>query len=173
MGARLRARHAHPDSHLARQRPSVLTGAVVNRASPRPALLSTAHHQDEFGPAAQVSSALLRVAPGTDEPALLSTLQANFISSSLVATSIRQVVERSFAATRGFFQLMLGFLALGLVVCLTGLGVVMVRAVREGRRTIGVLRAPGFRTGTVHRSFMLESSFIALEGILLGWGYPS
>jgi putative ABC transport system permease protein len=130
--------------------------------------LSTAHHQDEFDPAAQVSSALLRVAPGTDEPALLSTLQANFISSSLVATSIRQVVERSFASTRGFFQLMLGFLALGLVVCLTGLGVVMVRAVRERRRTIGVLRALGFRTGTVHRSFMLESSFIALEGIPAG-----
>src|SRR5262249_49202275 len=50
----------------------------------------------------------------------------------------------------------------------TGLGVVMVRAVRERRRTIGVLRALGFRTGTVYRSFMLESSFIALQGILLG-----
>jgi putative ABC transport system permease protein len=135
-----------------------------------PVVMSAGGVQDEFGSAAQVSSALLRVVPGTDEKALLSSLQANFISSSLVATSIRQVVERSFAATRGFFQLMLGFLALGLVVSLTGLGVVMVRAVRERRRTIGVLRALGFRTGTVHRSFMLESSFIALEGILLGVG---
>ena len=135
-----------------------------------PVLMSATGIRDQFGPAAQVSSALLRVAPGADEQALLSDLQAKFISSSLVATSIRQVVERSFAATRGFFQLMLGFLALGLVVCLTGLGVVMVRAVRERRRTIGVLRALGFRTGTVHRSFMLESSFIALEGILLGVG---
>ena len=87
-----------------------------------------------------------------------------------MATSIRQVVERMFAANRSFFQLMLGFLALGLLVCLTGLGVVMVRAVRERRRTIGVLRALGFRTGTIHRSFMLESSFIAFEGILLGVG---
>jgi putative ABC transport system permease protein len=135
-----------------------------------PVVMSAAGVRDQFGSAAQVSSALLRVAPGADESALLSSLQARFISSSLVATSIRQVVERTFAANRGFFQLMLGFLALGLVVCLTGLGVVMVRAVRERRRTIGVLRALGFRTGTVHRSFMLESSFIALEGILLGVG---
>ena len=135
-----------------------------------PVLMSATGVHDQFGSAAQVSSALLRVAPGTNEQALLSSLQARFISSSLVATSIRQVVERMFAANRGFFQLMLGFLALGLVVCLTGLGVVMVRAVRERRRTIGVLRALGFRTGTVRRSFMLESSFIALEGILLGVG---
>ncbi len=135
-----------------------------------PVVMSATGVHDQFGSAAQVSSALLRVAPGIDESALLSSLQGKFISSSLVATSVRQVVERMFAANRGFFQLMLGFLALGLVVCLTGLGVVMVRAVRERRRTIGVLRALGFRTGTVHRSFMLESSFIALEGILLGVG---
>jgi putative ABC transport system permease protein len=135
-----------------------------------PVVMSANGVREQFSSAAQVSSALLRVVPGTDEQALLSGLQARFLSSSLVATSIRQVVERMFAANRGFFQLMLGFLALGLVVCLTGLGVVMVRAVRERRRTIGVLRALGFRTGTVHRSFMLESSFIALEGILLGVG---
>jgi putative ABC transport system permease protein len=133
-----------------------------------PLLMSSTGVREQFGTAAQASSALLRLTPGTDEQALLSTLQAKFVTSSLVATSIRQVVERMFAANRGFFQLMLGFLTLGLVVCLTGLGVVMVRAVRERRRTIGVLRALGFRTGTIHRSFMLESSFIALEGILLG-----
>jgi putative ABC transport system permease protein len=135
-----------------------------------PVVMSATGAREQFGSAARVSSALLRVAPGVDEAALLSSLQGTFISSSLVATSIRQVVERMFAANRGFFQLMIGFLALGLVVCLTGLGVVMVRAVRERRRTIGVLRALGFRTGTVHRSFMLESSFVALEGILLGVG---
>ena len=135
-----------------------------------PVLMGAARVGDQFGAAAQPSSALLRLFPGTDERALLSSLQGTFISSSLVATSIRQVVERSFAATRGFFQLMIGFLALGLVVCLAGLGVVMVRAVRERRRTIGVLRALGFRAGTIHRSFMLESAFIALEGILLGVG---
>ena len=135
-----------------------------------PVVMGATGMQDQFGADSRVSSALLRVAPGTDEQELLSTLQGRFLTSSLVATSIRQVVEGMFAANRGFFQLMLGFLALGLVVGLTGLGVVMVRAVRERRRTIGVLRALGFRAGTVHRSFMIESSFIAIEGIVLGVG---
>jgi putative ABC transport system permease protein len=44
----------------------------------------------------------------------------------------------------------------------------MVRAVRERRRNIGVLRALGFQAGTVQRAFLTESSFVALEGILLG-----
>ena len=51
---------------------------------------------------------------------------------------------------------------------IAGLGVVMVRAVRERRRTIGVLRALGFRTGTIQRSFLIESGFIAFEGVVLG-----
>jgi putative ABC transport system permease protein len=49
-----------------------------------------------------------------------------------------------------------------------GLGVVMVRAVRERRRTIGVLRALGFRARSVQRAFMAESTFVAAEGILIG-----
>jgi putative ABC transport system permease protein len=49
-----------------------------------------------------------------------------------------------------------------------GLGVVMVRAVRERRRTVGVLRALGVPARVVRRSFLLESGFVALEGILLG-----
>jgi putative ABC transport system permease protein len=44
----------------------------------------------------------------------------------------------------------------------------MVRAVRERRRNIGVLRALGFQAGTVQRAFLTESSFVALEGILVG-----
>ncbi|MFC8917722.1 FtsX-like permease family protein [Streptomyces sp. NPDC057116] len=63
---------------------------------------------------------------------------------------------------------MQGFLPLGLLVGVTGLGVVMVRAVRERRRTIGILGALGFRARTVQRSFLWESAFIAVEGIVLG-----
>jgi len=63
---------------------------------------------------------------------------------------------------------MQGYLALGLLVGITGLGVLMVRAVRERRRTIGVLRALGVRATTVRRSFLAESTFIAVEGVVIG-----
>ena len=90
------------------------------------------------------------------------------MSAGLVATSIRQFVEQNLAASQSMFRLMQGFLALGLVVGITGLGVIMVRAVRERRRTIGVLRALGFRAKAVQRAFMAESTFVAAEGIMIG-----
>ncbi|MFL6103902.1 MAG: ABC transporter permease, partial [Actinomycetes bacterium] len=95
-------------------------------------------------------------------------LQGEFLPQGLVATRIGHLVEQDFAANRSFFHLLQGFLALGLVVGVAGLGVVMVRAVRERRRTVGVLRALGFPARVVRRAFLLESSFVALEGILLG-----
>jgi putative ABC transport system permease protein len=73
-----------------------------------------------------------------------------------------------FSANIAFFRLMQGFLALGLVVGIAGLGVIMIRAVRERRRTIGVLRALGVQARTMRRSFLLESGLIAVEGVLLG-----
>jgi putative ABC transport system permease protein len=54
------------------------------------------------------------------------------------------------------------------VVSVAGIGVVMVRAVRERRRDVGVLRSIGFEAKQVRRAFMAESSFVALEGLLLG-----
>ncbi len=107
-------------------------------------------------------------APGVDDEALVTELQGRFLAAGLVATSIRQTVEQSLAASQSFFRLMQGFLALGLLVGITGLGVVMVRAVRERRRTIGVLRALGFRAKAVEHAFMAESTFVAAEGILIG-----
>jgi putative ABC transport system permease protein len=61
-----------------------------------------------------------------------------------------------------------GYLGLGLLVGIAGLGVVMVRAVRERRRQIGMLRALGFPHGLVRTAFLVEAGFIALQGILIG-----
>ena len=122
----------------------------------------------QFGSGAKLASAMVKPAAGVTDQALAADLQGQYLPEGLVATQIRDQVERGFAANRGFFQLMQGFLALGLIVGIAGLGVVMVRAVRERRRNIGVLRALGFPARVVRRAFLLESSFVALEGILLG-----
>jgi putative ABC transport system permease protein len=44
----------------------------------------------------------------------------------------------------------------------------MVRAVRERRRQIGILRSLGFSGVAVRRAFVAESSFVALEGTGIG-----
>jgi putative ABC transport system permease protein len=141
------------------------TGEGVNAY---PFVTSAAAVRQQFGAGARVDSALARTAAGVDPQQLAPTLQARHLAASLVATPIAANIRRMFDANTAFFRLMQGFLALGLLVGVTGLGVVMVRAVRERRRTIGVLRALGFRARTVRLSFMLESGIVALEGIVLG-----
>jgi ABC-type lipoprotein release transport system permease subunit len=54
------------------------------------------------------------------------------------------------------------------VVGIAGIGVIMVRAVRERRRQVGVLRAIGLSKGTVALSFIIEASFVAVAGTLMG-----
>jgi putative ABC transport system permease protein len=138
-------------------------GAGQNRY---PILMGPATVQELF-PAARTTSFLLATS-GARDAGLAADLQGEFLSSGVVAISIRDQVEQNFAASRSFFRLMQGFLALGLFVGIAGLGVVMVRAVRERRRTIGVLRALGFRADAIRRAFMAESTFIAVEGVVIG-----
>lgn len=133
-----------------------------------PFIGSTSSIADLFGHSARVAAALLRTQPGVDPERIAPQLQGHYLASSLVATPVAANIRKMFAANTAFFRLMQGFLALGLLVGITGLGVVMVRAVRERRRTIGVLRALGFRANTVARSFLMESGIIAFEGIVLG-----
>jgi putative ABC transport system permease protein len=133
-----------------------------------PTIMADTAAREQFGGQAKLTSVLLKPTPGQSDDALAADLQGQFLPQSLVATRVRQTVEKGFVATRSFFQLMQGFLALGLLVGIAGLGVVMVRAVRERRRSIGVLRALGFPATTVQRAFLTESSFVALEGIVLG-----
>jgi putative ABC transport system permease protein len=95
-------------------------------------------------------------------------LQGQFIANGVEADTFRSFVEESQAGSTQFLRLMQGYLALGLLVGIAGIGVVMVRAVRERRREVGVLRSLGFRPGMIRRAFILESAFTAFEGILVG-----
>ncbi|MDT3445467.1 MULTISPECIES: ABC transporter permease [unclassified Pseudofrankia] len=123
-----------------------------------------------YGDGAQDTSLLIRAAPGVSDERLAATLQGRFLANGLIANRIERDVRRTFAANVSFFRLMQGYLALGLLVGIIGLGVVMVRAVRERRRTIGILRALGVRSRTVTLAFLGESAFVAIEGIVLGAG---
>lgn len=133
-----------------------------------PVLMSQAGVRDTFGTEATVSSLLLRTAPGVNRARLARQLQGAFLAHGLVVTDIPDAVRSTYAANTQMFRLMQGYLALGLLVAITGLGVIMVRSVRERRRTIGVLRALGFRAATVRRAFLAESTFIAVEGVVVG-----
>lgn len=147
-----------------------LTVAAVSEGgfTNEPALVARRTVDEVFGPLATTNTLLVSVAPGTDAQALAERLNGRFLANGADADSFRKTVGENLAQQTQFFRLMQGYLALGLVVGIAGLGVVMVRAVRERRRQIGVLRSLGFESGAVRKAFIAESAFVALEGVVIG-----
>ena len=97
-----------------------------------------------FGPRAVPDLLYVTTASGTDNDKLAATINGAFLLNGADARSFHSIVTDSLATQLRFFQLIRGYLALGLIVGIAGLGVVMVRAVRERRREVGVLRSLGF-----------------------------
>lgn len=112
--------------------------------------------------------AYVSVEQGADAAAVAERLQGTFVVNGLESESFRGIAEENTRVNLQFFRLMQGYLALGLVVGIAGLGVIMVRAVRERRRQVGMLRSLGFQARMVRSAFLLESAFVALEGIVIG-----
>lgn len=116
----------------------------------------------------QPESFYVKLAEGVDPIATTQALERSMLSSGLNATLMAERFAAGQAVLRGILQLFQGFLALGLLVGIAGLGVISSRAVVERRQQVGMLRAIGYQKGMVSLAFILESSFIALSGILIG-----
>ena len=99
-----------------------------------------------------------------------NVIESAFFQHGIETLDVIETVEGAQESNRALFNLLIGFMSLGLVVGIAALGVISARAVVERRHEIGVLRAIGFSRGMVNLSFLAESSFIALLGIGLGLG---
>lgn len=105
---------------------------------------------------------------GVDPDVVAGRLNAALLDHGMEAETFTANVEAEVAETLGIFRLFQGFLSLGLLVGIAGLAVVLVRAVHERRRAIGVLRALGTQAAVVRRAFLVESAFIAVQGVVIG-----
>jgi putative ABC transport system permease protein len=108
------------------------------------------------------------VKPGVDVNHARLDLGRRLVKDQLEAVSVADQQAAGNSALVTLLNLLTGFLALGLVVGIAGLGVISTRAVVERRQQIGMMRAIGFRRSHVQRSFLMESSFIAVLGLLIG-----
>ena len=95
-------------------------------------------------------------------------LERTFLENGMDTVVLDDLLDQQFGATRSIFRLFTGFMALGLFVGIAALGVVSTRAVVERRQQIGMLRAIGHRRSMVQLGFMLESSFVAILGVVIG-----
>ena len=79
-----------------------------------------------------------------------------------------ELADDETAGTKSFLAVLNGYLAVGLLVGISGLSVVLLRAVQERRRNLAVLRAVGVRTEVIRRAFLVEGVLIGTQGVATG-----
>ena len=99
-----------------------------------------------------------------------TAIEAAFFENGVETLDVKESIADAQAAQKALFNLLIGFMSLGLLVGIAALGVFSARAVVERRHGIGVLRAIGFSPGMAQLSFLVETSFLAILGIGLGLG---
>lgn len=108
------------------------------------------------------------VEPVGDGTELATTIRTTFLEHGADAEAISDTIDNALVQQAGFFALMQQFVGVGLIVGIAGIAVIMIRAVRERRRVIGVLRSLGFQPRDVGRAFLIEAGFVTVEGVTIG-----
>ena len=115
-----------------------------------------------------LSTYLFRFQPGVDETRAAQDLNS-FLDASSRGISVQSLDQGSINGVTEVFTLLLGSdLALGLLFGALAISVITSRAVVERRQQIGMLRALGFSSSLVWRSFLLEACFVIALGLLVG-----
>jgi putative ABC transport system permease protein len=128
---------------------------------------SEATYAQVYG-APEYRTSYLRLTSGVDAEDAAKGIEAALLTRGAQAFSVQQVIDEQQGQVLGFRRILQAYLGLGLFVGIAALGVIAFRSVVERRQQIGMLRAIGYPRGTVALTFLLESSFIALMGILSG-----
>ncbi len=103
----------------------------------------------------------------TDED-VMTQLEKDLAEFGLNGIVVKDVVDEFMAMSSSMMQLMEMFLGVGLIVGISGLGIITIRNIAERRQEIGVMRAIGFQRSMILNTFLLETSFVALLGIIMG-----
>lgn len=109
----------------------------------------------------------VRLKDGKDSVEFAKAIEATLVQAQ--SESLDALIDEQQRASNGFLTMFQGFMGLGLLIGIAALGVISFRAVVERRQQIGMLRAIGYQRSMVMLSFLFESSFIALSGILIGF----
>ncbi len=113
---------------------------------------------------------LIRLAEGADPTVVKRELRKEFVANGAQTLMVADMVGTASQLIGMWMGMLQAFLAFGLIVGIAGLAVISARAVHERRRDIGTQRAVGFDRRAMRWQFMLETSFVALLGIVVGTG---
>lgn len=122
---------------------------------------------EDFG-ATGVGVALINLRDEGDSLSVRQDLERTFLPFGAQTVDFAEESAEQFRAVLEVFNLLNAYLGLGLVVGIAGLGIITARSVSERRTQIGMMRAIGYNRRQVLASFLIESSYISLLGIMIG-----
>jgi len=111
---------------------------------------------------------LIKLIPDGDAEKQAVLLQNQFWQYGVSTIPLKSLAQQVVGQIDGIFNLIKAFLALGLIIGITGLGIITIRSIRERTIEIGMMRAIGYTRGMVVTNFALESAFVAVLGIGIG-----
>ncbi len=131
-------------------------------------LMNDSAFQQIFPPDQQNTAYFIALKNSADSKAVKFGIKAALVRNGVQAIDLRDELQKSQQQSQGFLYLLQGFLGIGLFVGIAALGVIALRSVVERRQQIGMLRALGYQRGMVSATFLIESLFIAVSGVVVG-----
>jgi len=113
---------------------------------------------------------LIRTVPGTDVRAFTRDLRRATFGQGVDAVSSLELLDQWNQAAGWWFGFFTLLMQTAVVVGVLSLGILALRAAIERRRTIGVLRALGYRPRQVLGGLLVEATVTATVGIAVGIG---
>jgi putative ABC transport system permease protein len=95
-------------------------------------------------------------------------LESSFLKNGMYVIAVESMVMEVIKTMNQFFYLFDAFMGLGLIIGIAGLGIITIRSVHERRQEIGMMRAIGFKRRMILQTFVIETSMVALIGIIIG-----
>ena len=111
---------------------------------------------------------LIKLAGDADADKQATLIQNQFWQYGVSTIAMKTLAKQVVSQIDGIFNLIKAFLALGLIIGITGLGIITIRSIHERRIEIGMMRAIGYTKRMVVANFALESAFVSVLGILIG-----
>jgi putative ABC transport system permease protein len=111
---------------------------------------------------------VIELGEGEDTDAVAKAFEKHYLELGLQTSDLVGTINALISVMKNFMYLMEGFLGIGLLVGIAGIGIISYRNVIERRQQIGMLRAIGFKKGMIAKSVLIETSFITIIAIVIG-----
>ena len=123
---------------------------------------------EPFGNLPLGTTLLIKVRPGADSHVVAGQVRQALLPEGAQVTAIADLLGQRDFAFGLFASVPVLFMRMGMVIGILSLAILALRAVVQRRRSIGVLRALGYRRGEVVAGVMIEATLTTTSGALIG-----